>query len=121
MTHNPAHPHDTSTGDDAVAARVEHLWNAVVEGDEYAATDVVLDALADGLAAETVLLDLIGAVQGRIGEEWAANRLTVVQEHATTAINDRGSVSWPRIWGGIDSDSRRCRSPPTGSAAGLPA
>jgi methanogenic corrinoid protein MtbC1 len=28
-------------------------------------------------------------VQRRVGREWAANRLTVAQEHAATAINDR--------------------------------
>ncbi|XVS61678.1 cobalamin B12-binding domain-containing protein [Actinosynnema sp. CA-299493] len=80
---------------------VERLWQALVTGDEYAATDVVLDALADGMPAETALLDVIGAVQARVGVEWAANRFTVAQEHAVTAINDRVvgvlSASLPRL------------------------
>ena len=38
---------------------------------------------------ESVLLDLIAPVQARVGLEWAANRLTVAQEHAATAINER--------------------------------
>ncbi|GAA1342498.1 cobalamin B12-binding domain-containing protein [Saccharothrix algeriensis] len=65
------------------------LWDAVVAGDEHRATEVVLAAVADGLDTEAVLLDVIGAVQRRVGAEWAANRLTVAQEHAATAINDR--------------------------------
>ncbi|MFE9747761.1 B12-binding domain-containing protein [Saccharothrix saharensis] len=65
------------------------LWDAVVDGDEDRATGVALGALADGLDAETVLLDVVGAVQRRVGAEWASNRLTVAQEHAATAINER--------------------------------
>lgn len=74
-------------------ASVEHvadqLWNAATGGDEHAAGDIVLQALEAGMDTETVLLDVIGAVQRKVGEEWAANRLTVTQEHAVTAINDR--------------------------------
>ncbi|WEH38459.1 cobalamin-dependent protein [Streptomyces sp. NBC_01218] len=65
------------------------LWDAVLEGDEYTATALVRDALDDGVDAESVLLDVIAPVQGRVGEEWAADRITVAQEHAATAINDR--------------------------------
>ncbi|MFE9852609.1 B12-binding domain-containing protein [Streptomyces sp. NPDC005576] len=71
------------------------LWDAVLEGDEHTATGLVLDALHDGADAESVLLDVIAPVQGRVGVEWAANRITVAQEHAATAINERvvGAVS----------------------------
>ncbi len=65
------------------------LWEAVSAGDEHAATLVVFDALEHGLPAQEVLLELIAPVQRRVGEEWAANRLTVAQEHAASAINDR--------------------------------
>lgn len=65
------------------------LWTAVRAADEYAALDVVTHALAAGLEAETVLLDVIGAVQHKVGAEWAANRMSVADEHAATAINDR--------------------------------
>ncbi|CAM5297926.1 cobalamin-binding protein [Streptomyces spiroverticillatus] len=41
------------------------------------------------LDPEAVLLDVIAVVQGRVGEEWAANRMSVAQEHAATAINER--------------------------------
>lgn len=67
----------------------EQLWTAVAAGDEPAATDVVLHALDQGADPESVLLDVIAAVQGRVGEEWAANRISVAQEHTATAINER--------------------------------
>ncbi|MFJ9539715.1 B12-binding domain-containing protein [Streptomyces sp. NPDC101225] len=66
-----------------------HLWRTVLAGDEYAATQLVLRALDEGLDAESMLLDVIAAVQGRIGEEWAANRISVAREHAATAISER--------------------------------
>lgn len=65
------------------------LWGAVLALDEPAAVTAVLRALDGGLDAESVLLDVIAPVQGRVGEEWAANRITVAQEHAATAISER--------------------------------
>ncbi|GHE97159.1 cobalamin B12-binding domain-containing protein [Streptomyces fumanus] len=65
------------------------LWDAVAAGDEYTATGTVLRALDDGLDPEHVLLDVIATVQGRVGEQWAANRISVAQEHAATSINER--------------------------------
>lgn len=73
----------------------ELLWAAVVDGDEYAARDVVSAALDGGLSAECVLLDVVGAVQRRVGAEWAADRITVAQEHAATAINERVIAALP--------------------------
>ncbi|MEV7323149.1 B12-binding domain-containing protein [Streptomyces sp. NPDC093970] len=67
----------------------ERLWNAVLNGDEYSATELVTRAVEEGVDAESVLLDVIAVVQGRVGQEWAANRFTVAQEHAATAINER--------------------------------
>ncbi|MEU4746239.1 cobalamin-dependent protein, partial [Actinosynnema sp. NPDC023658] len=79
------------------------LWDAVVDGDEDRAAEVVLRALAEGIDAETVLLDVIGAVQRRVGAEWAANRLTVAQEHTATAINERVIV---RLGAAVDRPAR---------------
>lgn len=78
-----------SVTDAAVAADAERLWAAVLDSDEYAATAVVLGAADRGLTPEDVLLEVIAPVQRRVGAEWAANRITVAQEHAATAINDR--------------------------------
>ncbi|WP_240810250.1 B12-binding domain-containing protein [Actinomadura sp. WMMA1423] len=65
------------------------LWEAVIAGDEYAAADAVTTALDRGADAESVLLEVIAPLQARVGREWAANRLTVAQEHTATAINER--------------------------------
>lgn len=67
----------------------DDLWSAVHQGDERGAAAVVLDALESSADAEAVLLDLIAPVQARVGMEWAANRLTVAQEHTATAIHER--------------------------------
>ncbi|WP_433544157.1 cobalamin B12-binding domain-containing protein (plasmid) [Streptomyces sp. CA-294286] len=67
----------------------DRLWKAVSVADEYAATAVVARALDEGVDPESVLLDVIAVVQARVGEEWAANRIGVAQEHAATAINER--------------------------------
>ncbi|MER6240124.1 cobalamin-dependent protein [Streptomyces clavifer] len=65
------------------------LWTAVTERDEHAAAEVAFSALDDGIDAESVLLDVIAPVQARVGTEWAANRLSVAQEHAASAIAER--------------------------------
>ncbi|MHB9848395.1 cobalamin B12-binding domain-containing protein [Streptomyces krungchingensis] len=67
----------------------ERLWSAVQGGDEHGAVAVVLDAARSSADLEAVLLDLIAPVQAKVGVEWAANRLTVAQEHTATAIHER--------------------------------
>lgn len=67
----------------------DRLWGAVLDRDEYAAAATVFATLDAGMAAEDVLLEVIAPVQQKVGLEWAANRITVAQEHAATAINDR--------------------------------
>lgn len=65
------------------------LWDAALAGDERAAVTVVRQALDDGAKPQDVYLNVIARVQGRVGEQWAANRINVAQEHAATAINER--------------------------------
>ncbi|MFB6599752.1 MULTISPECIES: cobalamin B12-binding domain-containing protein [Streptomyces] len=65
------------------------LQDALLAGDEYAAAGVLFTALDEGLTVEQALLDVIGPVQAEVGLGWAANRLTVAQEHVATAVNDR--------------------------------
>ncbi|MFF0746862.1 B12-binding domain-containing protein [Streptomyces sp. NPDC004111] len=81
--------------DERAAAWADKLWTAVEAVDEYSAADTVRNALNAGLDAETVLLDVIGAVQHRVGAAWAANRMSVAGEHAATAINDRAIAALP--------------------------
>ncbi|MGV9557765.1 cobalamin B12-binding domain-containing protein [Streptomyces sp. NPDC003522] len=80
----------TSPHDGEQAPRwADGLWAAVRAGDEYAAVDVVTEALRAGLEPEAVLLDVIGSVQRKVGGEWAAGRMSVADEHVATAINER--------------------------------
>ncbi|MEU9192417.1 cobalamin B12-binding domain-containing protein [Streptomyces hundungensis] len=65
------------------------LWEAAFAGDEYTATGLVRQALDEGHDPESMLLDVIARVQVKVGEEWAANRMSIAQEHAATAINER--------------------------------
>ena len=72
-----------------MSTTIDRLWAALLDGDEYTAAAAVLDAADAGTPCEELLLDVIAPVQQRVGSEWAANRITVVQEHVATAINDR--------------------------------
>jgi methanogenic corrinoid protein MtbC1 len=74
----------------------EQLWQALGEYDETRAVAIVRDALGTTGAAERtraagerVLLELIAPTQERVGVAWAANDITVAQEHAATAISER--------------------------------
>ncbi|QFU89446.1 B12-binding domain-containing protein [Amycolatopsis sp. YIM 10] len=78
-----------STPDGHREVAVARLWDAVTACDEQAAVEAGLAALDAGLDLEETLLDVVGVVQHRVGREWAANRLSVAQEHAATAINER--------------------------------
>ncbi|MER7576012.1 cobalamin B12-binding domain-containing protein [Streptomyces sp. NPDC126514] len=75
--------------DHEILALRERLWTAALDADEAAAIDVVDSAAREGWCPESLLLDVIAAVQRKVGEEWAADRITVADEHAVTAINDR--------------------------------
>lgn len=67
----------------------DRLWGALTDRDEYAAAATIFAAVESGMTPEDALLEVIAPVQRRVGTEWAANRITVAQEHAATAINDR--------------------------------
>jgi methanogenic corrinoid protein MtbC1 len=84
-----------ASGYEGPAPWVDKLWAAIGAGDEHSALDVVGEALGAGLEPETVLLDVIAAVQRRVGAEWAANRMSVAGEHAATAISDRVIATLP--------------------------
>ncbi|OKI01862.1 cobalamin-binding protein [Streptomyces sp. CB02923] len=97
------------TGDDEAGSLAElrdQLWEALGECDETRAVAVARRALdaaepaqahtvgrtaADRIrgAGERVLLELIAPTQERVGLAWAANDITVAQEHAATAISER--------------------------------
>ncbi|MGW6058318.1 cobalamin B12-binding domain-containing protein [Streptomyces sp. NPDC055189] len=91
---------------DSLTESREQLWQAFDECDETRAVAVVrgalgtaelkrvhdMDASAAGqlrAAGERVLLELIAPSQERVGAAWAANDISVAQEHAATAISER--------------------------------
>lgn len=74
----------------------DRLWEAVSLRDEPAAVAAVLAAVDAGADPEAVLVEVIAPVQRRVGAEWAANRISVAQEHAATAINDRAVAALAR-------------------------
>lgn len=92
LTHG-RHPFPAPARPRAAAPRpeelAEQLWEVVIGGDQAGAAALATGALERGLHPESLLLDVIGALQARIGREWAADRITVIQEHAATAVNDR--------------------------------
>ncbi|MFF0383366.1 B12-binding domain-containing protein [Streptomyces sp. NPDC004286] len=67
----------------------ERLWAAVIAKDESAAVREVFAAADEGAGRESLLLDVLGGVQRRVGTEWAADRISVAEEHAASAIIDR--------------------------------
>ncbi|MBR7672353.1 cobalamin-dependent protein, partial [Streptomyces daliensis] len=85
-------------------ARVAEFVAAVSEGDEHTALRVVNGALEAGTEPEDVLLRIIAPAQYRVGEDWAADRISVATEHVATGISDRAVAavaathSAPRAW-----------------------
>ncbi|WP_245774523.1 cobalamin B12-binding domain-containing protein [Nonomuraea wenchangensis] len=73
---------------DGVERYEEELWEAATAGDEYAAIDAAVSALDGGVPAESLILDVVAAVQARVGQAWADNLITVAQEHTATAVNE---------------------------------
>ncbi|KRD19920.1 MULTISPECIES: cobalamin B12-binding domain-containing protein [unclassified Streptomyces] len=76
----------TGTDPTALSAR---LWAAVIGRDESAAVRMVTAAADAGADEEALLLDVVAGVQQRVGAEWAADRISVAEEHAASAITDR--------------------------------
>ncbi|MEV7230173.1 cobalamin B12-binding domain-containing protein [Polymorphospora sp. NPDC051019] len=79
-------PAPTAAG--PVEAYPEFL-DCLAAADEYAATDVALRLLEEGVPAERVLLDLIAPAQEQVGRWWQRNVWSVAQEHAATHVSER--------------------------------
>lgn len=73
----------------ALADAYPKLIACLADADEYAATDVALGLLADGVPAEAVLLELVAPAQAQVGRWWQSNTWSVAQEHAATHISER--------------------------------
>jgi methanogenic corrinoid protein MtbC1 len=77
------------TLDTARQAVEEDYLRLIGDGDEYAAVELVLSLLADGVPAQRILIDLIARAQQQVGTLWAANEWSVAREHAATAVSER--------------------------------
>jgi diguanylate cyclase (GGDEF)-like protein len=75
------------TSDAAAHAHARLYGDALRVADSAAAGQVVDDALAAGLSASAVQSLVIAPALVRIGELWAANAVTVADEHLATAIS----------------------------------
>lgn len=71
---------------EGLAPEVARYEDAVAVGDSDTAASVVRRLLAGGADPTVVLLDVIAAVQRRVGERWQSGEWSVPQEHAATAV-----------------------------------
>lgn len=59
---------------------------AILDGDRKAALTVAREALASGVPLRDVYLEVVQGALYEIGERWAANQITVADEHLATAV-----------------------------------
>ncbi|NJP91345.1 cobalamin-binding protein [Nonomuraea sp. FMUSA5-5] len=74
---------------DGIESLIGKIWASALDGDDHGAVDAAVAALDDGLPVEDLLLDVVAPVQLRVGDAWAANEVTVAQEHIATAVGER--------------------------------
>lgn len=65
------------------------LSDRLVQGDEAEAWRVTQLALAAGCSAEDLYLEVLGPALCHVGDEWAAGRVSVAQEHRASALTSR--------------------------------
>jgi methanogenic corrinoid protein MtbC1 len=65
---------------------VERFDRAVATGDRDEALTLVDRLVEDGVEPIAVMVDLVAAVQRRVGQRWADGTWSVAQEHAATGI-----------------------------------
>jgi MerR family transcriptional regulator, light-induced transcriptional regulator len=100
-------------------AQSRRLLEALAAGDETLARQR-LDRLAGGVPLIDLCAHVIGPALGRIGDDWAAGRISIAQEHRASAICERlisGHASQP---GGRPRGVAVATTPP-GERHGLPA
>ncbi len=83
---------DDGAGPPARRPRVDYrrrLVDRLVAGDENGSWAIVQNALTAGLDPNGVYLDVISPALTTIGDEWAAGRLTVSEEHQASVVVHR--------------------------------
>jgi methanogenic corrinoid protein MtbC1 len=69
-----------------MARYVRRLVDALVHGDEPEAWRVTQTALGSASSPEDLYYDVLGVAMRRVGDEWAAGRLSVADEHRASAL-----------------------------------
>jgi MerR family transcriptional regulator, light-induced transcriptional regulator len=67
------------------AALARRYLKALLEADRPRASREIQDALAEGVPAESLYLNVFAATQREIGRLWQMNEISVAQEHFSTA------------------------------------
>src|SRR5579859_6801235 len=101
------------------AAQSQRLHAALAEGDERLARQR-LDRLAGGVPLIHLCAHVIGPALGRIGDDWAAGRVSIAEEHRASAICERLIAGYARQPGGRPRGVAVATTPP-GERHGLPA
>jgi methanogenic corrinoid protein MtbC1 len=71
--------------EDALTSMAGEYLEALLRGDRYTASRLVLDAVESGTPVRDIYLKVFQRVQHEIGRLWQENRLSVAQEHYCTA------------------------------------
>lgn len=69
--------------------QVDRLYQALMAGDEQAATGIAERLAANGAAVTTLAEKLLAPALHRIGEAWAEGRLSIAEEHRASGICER--------------------------------
>ncbi|MBN1177776.1 MAG: cobalamin-dependent protein [Anaerolineae bacterium] len=68
------------------AALARAYLNHLLAGDRHASSQLILDAVEDGVSVRDVYLHVFQPVQHEIGRLWQVNEISVAQEHYATAV-----------------------------------
>jgi len=89
---------DSGPGEAYLAETGEVYLHAILSGNRRTATTVVEEALARDTDILDIYLHVIQRAQQRLGELWAANRISVAQEHMASAVTQSVlSHLYPRL------------------------
>ena len=101
------------------ASPADRLYSALVAGDETRARQR-MDRLAGGVAVLDLCERVIAPAQRRVGEDWAAGRVSIAEEHRASAICERLIAIYARQAPGRPRGTVVVATPPN-ERHGLPA
>jgi excisionase family DNA binding protein len=65
---------------------VRQLSKCLIDGDEVASWTITQDALASAFSLEDLYIEVLSPSMRHVGDEWAASRVSVAEEHRATAL-----------------------------------